>query len=332
MQAFVVWAPAWGVCAITVPFSVCVPVCEWVCVSMCVSAYIHTCTFVAHPQCQHPNHNYNVISRVWQCPCCCFTSTSFSLPWIPNAVMLSLEICTAFSQAHMFNVCVFCTRKERVGLGVGGVKWGGGGRECLTGKAKQQNISLKMRPVSHWSIVDPVQPRQPYIPFKRPLEARQRIQYACHTSRRKAQALSSHLPSKVICQSLGTAAGIKRTRVLLRQWLEKEGTCQTLTAKGYISCKAVGCRWMEFSFQLTSVCCILGGKMWELLLIFILAMPFVRHRLMPHILFNPLTEPREKGCFFFFLHLATVQLLNKSLIQRQCLRHQWKQIIHSTRV
>lgn len=195
-------------------------------------------------------------------------------------------------------VCCALWKKGFGSRGKVGVVWGVGGSGCLTGKAKQQNISLKMLPVSHWSIVDPVLARQPYIPFKRPLEARQHIQYACHTSRRKAQTLSSHLPSKVICQSLGTAAGIKWTRVLLRQWLEKEGTCQTLTAKGYILCKAVGCGWMEFSFQLTSLCCILGGKMWEFLVIFILAMPFARQRLMPHILFNLLAEPREKSCFF----------------------------------
>lgn len=144
--------------------------------------------------------------------------------------MLSSEICTALSQTHMFNVCAMCTMKERVGLGVGGRKgWGGG---CLTGKAKQQNISLKMRPVSHWSIVDPVQARQPYIPFKRPLEARHHIQYACHTNRRKAQTLSSHLPSKVICQSLGTGAGIKWTRVLLRQWLKKRGHVSNSDCEG----------------------------------------------------------------------------------------------------
>lgn len=104
-------------------------------------------------------------------------------------------------------------------------EWGGSsnGVGCLTGKAEQQNISLKMCPVSHWSIVDPVQARQPYIPFKHPLEAQHHIPYACHTSGRKAQTISFHLPSKVICQSLGTGAGIKWTRVLLRQWLQKRG-------------------------------------------------------------------------------------------------------------
>lgn len=100
----------------------CVSVCVCLWLSLCehVCELIHTCTFVAHPQCQHPNHNYNVISRVWQCPCCCFTSTSFSLPWIPNAVTLSVDICTALFQAHMFNICALCSMEEMVGLGVGG--------------------------------------------------------------------------------------------------------------------------------------------------------------------------------------------------------------------
>lgn len=38
---------------------------------------------------------------------------------------------------------------------------------------------------------------------------------------------------RAICQSLGNGRGIKWTRVLLRQRLEKEDICQTLTGKSY---------------------------------------------------------------------------------------------------
>lgn len=87
--------------------------------------------------------------------------------------------------------------------------------------------------------------------------------------------------------------------------LKKEGTCQSLTAKSYILCEAVGCRWMEFSVQLTSMRCTLGGKMGKFLLTSTVAMPFVRHCLTPNMLFNPLTEPREKSCVFSLLPLCS---------------------------
>lgn len=248
MQALAIW-----VCSITVPFqsgsclcvrvcsslslsfnvtlslsltlSFCVCVCDWVCVSMCVSARIHTCTFVAHPQCQHPNHNYNVISRTWQCPGCCFTSTSFSLSWIPNAVTLSAEICTALFQTHMFNIFASCSFKEKVGLGVG--RRNGWAVIVVEGEVdrKSQATEYPFENAPSISLVN-CQP----CPNNTTLH---HIQTSSGGSATYSVCMS-HKPQKCakrylltcqarLCQSLGTAAGMKWTRVLLCQWLEKEG-------------------------------------------------------------------------------------------------------------
>lgn len=84
------------------PLEECVRYCTfgpWV---VCVCK--HFCTVCSPPlelsQCLHPNHNYNVISRVRQYPCCCFTFSSSSLLWISNALTLSSESCPALSQTH----------------------------------------------------------------------------------------------------------------------------------------------------------------------------------------------------------------------------------------
>lgn len=66
----------------------------------CVRLRVCTSVPSAFSRCPHPNHNYNVISRVRQRPCCCFTFSSSSLLWISNALMLSTESCTALSQIH----------------------------------------------------------------------------------------------------------------------------------------------------------------------------------------------------------------------------------------
>lgn len=66
------------------------------------------------PQIPHPNHNYNVISRVRQCPRCCFTLSSSPLLWISNAVTLRSKSCTARSQIGVWRVCFY-----RLGWGRG---------------------------------------------------------------------------------------------------------------------------------------------------------------------------------------------------------------------
>lgn len=61
------------VCAMAAPF-------PCVCVSgacVCIHFLPICCTPSMLPQILHPNHNYNVISCIRQCPCCCFT-LSFS--------------------------------------------------------------------------------------------------------------------------------------------------------------------------------------------------------------------------------------------------------------
>lgn len=59
------------------------------------------------PQIVHPNHNYNVISRVRQCPRCCFPLSFSPLLWISNAVTLSSKSCTARSQTGVWHVCFY---------------------------------------------------------------------------------------------------------------------------------------------------------------------------------------------------------------------------------
>lgn len=107
MQALAFWSLTsicpWSMC------SYCTFECMSSCVFVCVYAYIFLhiwSTPSVLPQCLHPNHNYNVISRVRQRPCCCFTSSSSSLLWISNALMLSSKSCTVRSQTHVPYVCV----------------------------------------------------------------------------------------------------------------------------------------------------------------------------------------------------------------------------------
>lgn len=66
------------------------------------------------PQIPHPNHNYNVISRIRQCPRCCFTLSFSPILWISNAVTLSSKSCTARSQTGVWHVCFY-----RLGWGRG---------------------------------------------------------------------------------------------------------------------------------------------------------------------------------------------------------------------
>lgn len=67
-----------------------------------VSVSVHFCVVCSSPlvlsHCLHSNHNYNVISRIRQCPRCCFTFSKAPLLWISNTLMLSPESCTAPSQ------------------------------------------------------------------------------------------------------------------------------------------------------------------------------------------------------------------------------------------
>lgn len=123
-----------------------------------VCARLHFCTACSPPlvlsQCLHPNHNYNVISRVRQCPCCCFTFSSSFLLWISNALMLRSESCTAPSQTH-----------TRVNV------WGAVGWVCLivlfilwfwqeepaAGPSNLKNCTY----FSTWSAVKPVRASQP---------------------------------------------------------------------------------------------------------------------------------------------------------------------------
>lgn len=81
-------------------FSVCVGV--YVCVGvwgpcLCIHFLPICCAPSMLPQILHPNHNYNVISRIRQCPCCCFTLSFSPLLWISNAVTLSSKSCTSRS-------------------------------------------------------------------------------------------------------------------------------------------------------------------------------------------------------------------------------------------
>lgn len=82
--------------------------CAFACVRVLrVHTFLHICSAPwVLPQSLHPNHNYNVISRVRQCPCCCFTFSSSSLLWISNALTLSSESCTALSRTHSMFLCL----------------------------------------------------------------------------------------------------------------------------------------------------------------------------------------------------------------------------------
>lgn len=107
MWTWAVWSFEWfhpkSVCHYCTFCAVCVP--KFVSVCVCVHTFLSICSSPSVlSQCLHPNHNYNVISRVRQCPHCCFTFSSSSLLWISNALMLSSESCTALSPTH---TCVY---------------------------------------------------------------------------------------------------------------------------------------------------------------------------------------------------------------------------------
>lgn len=186
-----------------------------------------------------------------------------------------------FSQTHMFNVCALCTMKRKGWLGSGECRVGG--EVVVGGGVWQEKPSNR---ISVWKCAQYPTGQLSTLSKQDNLTSHSNVLwrldniFSMHVTRaeekRKRYLLTCR--ARLYARVSGTAAGIKWTRVLLRQWLEKEGTCQTLTAKGYILCKAVGCAWMEFSFQLTRVRWILGGKMWEFLLISTQAMPFVRHQ------------------------------------------------------
>lgn len=86
----------------------CVGTCARVC-GPCVCIHFLPVCFAPStlPQIPHPNHNYNVISRVRQCPRCCFTLSFSPLLWISNAVTLSSKSCTARSQTGVWHVCFY---------------------------------------------------------------------------------------------------------------------------------------------------------------------------------------------------------------------------------
>lgn len=100
-----------GVCVMTVLFRVCVCVCG---PCVCIHFLPICCAPSMLLQILHPNHNYNVISRIRQCPCCCFTLSFSPLLWISNAVTLSSKSCTARSQTGVWRVCFY-----RLGWGRG---------------------------------------------------------------------------------------------------------------------------------------------------------------------------------------------------------------------
>lgn len=107
MWTWAVWSFEWfhpkSMCHYCTFCAVCVP--KFVSVCVCVHTFLSICSSPSVlSQCLHPNHNYNVISRVRQCPHCCFTFSSSSLLWISNALMLSSESCTALSPTH---TCVY---------------------------------------------------------------------------------------------------------------------------------------------------------------------------------------------------------------------------------
>lgn len=154
--------------------------------------------------------------------------------------MLSSEICTALSQTHMFNVCAMCTMKERVGLGVGGRNgWGGMfDRKSQATEYQFENASsiplVDCRPCPSKTTLHPIQTSSggstPHscMHVTQAAEKRKHYLLTCR-ARLYARVLAPVLVSngREFCSVSG---------------LKKEGTCQTLTVKGYVLCKAVGCR------------------------------------------------------------------------------------------
>lgn len=83
-----------GVCAMTAPFPYvwCVCVCG---PCVCIHFLLICCAPSMLPKILHPNHNYNVISRIRQCPCCCFTLSFYEYQmlsrWAQKAAQLALR-------------------------------------------------------------------------------------------------------------------------------------------------------------------------------------------------------------------------------------------------
>lgn len=114
----------------------CVGTCACVC-GPCVCIHFLPVCFAPStlPQIPHPNHNYNVISRVRQCPRCCFTLSFSPLLWISNAVTLSSKSCTARSQTGVWHVCFY-----RLGWGRG--LFGSTFLQLLTVQARKRGLTI----------------------------------------------------------------------------------------------------------------------------------------------------------------------------------------------
>lgn len=214
--------------------------CVCVCVYIFLFYFFCICTspFVLS-QCQHPNHNYNVISRVRQCPRCCFTFSSSSLLWISNALMLGSESCTALSQAHT-HVCV-CVY---FGGGWGwGVSWIVLSFSCFDRKSQQRDLEFKNTrsfplvccyPCPSKTTLHPIQLSSVGCPWHFLF-----MSHKLQTSQRLSQ-----MQCEAICQSLGMA--VVSNRWSLQGWCYASGLEKRASVKRSLKRPIVGAHLTKY--------------------------------------------------------------------------------------
>lgn len=138
---------------------------------------------------------------------------------------------SSFPDTHVKCLCVVLNgRKGWFGSGRDeGMSWDGGRRESLPKPSYRLSVcKCTLYPTGQLSN----RSKQDNLTSHSNILRRLNNIFSMHVTQAAEwhKALSSHLLSKVIYRSLYTAARIKWTRVLLRRWLEKVGTCQTMTA------------------------------------------------------------------------------------------------------
>lgn len=197
---------------------------------VCVHTFLHICSAASVlPQCLLPNHNYNVISRVRQCPCCCFSFSSSSLLWISNALMLSSESCTALSQTHIR--CVHACFGGRGGVG----SWIVLSSSGFDRKSQRRDLDFKNTPSIPLVCCYPCPSKTTLHPIQLSSVGYTRYFLFMSHKLQKSQRLSQ-MQCEAICQSVGMAVESNRWSLWgcsSASGFLKEDICQTFTQKSH---------------------------------------------------------------------------------------------------